>query len=102
MTTPDDLLNFVGGNQSDRDFVEKCLAQAQMLVNAYCIRTPEVPEEILDNAYLQVGSELFHRRNAPSGIAQFSSLDGTSPVRVAKDPMTSVYPLLNRWVVNGV
>jgi len=56
----------------------------------------------LDNAYLQVGSELFHRRNAPSGIAQFSSLDGTSPVRVAKDPMTSVYPLLNRWVVNGV
>ena len=102
MTTPDDLLNYVGGNQSDRDFAEKCLAQAIMLVNAYCIRTPEVPEEILDNAYLQVGSELFHRRNAPSGIAQFSSLDGTSPVRVAKDPMTSVYPLLNRWVVNGV
>ena len=102
MTTPDDLLNFVGGNQSDRDFVSKCLAQAIMLVNAYCIRTPEVPEEILDNAYLQVGSELFHRRNAPSGIAQFSSLDGTSPVRVAKDPMTSVYPLLNRWVVSGV
>ena len=102
MTTPDDLLNYVGGNQSDRDFAEKCLAQAIMLVNAYCIRTPEVPEEILDNAYLQVGSELFHRRNAPSGIAQFSSLDGTSPVRVAKDPMTSVYPLLNRWVVPGV
>ena len=102
MTTPDDLLDYVGGNQSDRDFVSKCLAQAIMLVNAYCIRTPEVPEEILDNAYLQVGSELFHRRNAPSGIAQFSSLDGTSPVRVAKDPMTSIYPLLNRWVVSGV
>jgi hypothetical protein len=101
MTTPEQLLDFVGGNQSDLDFVERCLAQAMMLVNAYCIRT-EIPEEILDNAYLQVGSELFHRRNAPSGIAQFSSLDGTSPVRVAKDPMTSVYPLLNRWVVNGV
>ena len=101
MTTKEQLLDFVGGTQSDLDFVEQCLAQAIMLVNAYCIRT-EVPEEILDNAYLQVGSELFHRRNAPSGIAQFSSLDGTSPVRVAKDPMTSVYPLLNRWVVNGV
>ena len=102
MTTPEQLLDYVGGTQSDLDFVERCLAQAIMLVNAYCIRTPEVPEEILDNAYLQVGSELFHRRNAPSGIAQFSSLDGTSPVRVAKDPMTSVYPLLNRWVVSGV
>ena len=102
MTTPEQLLDFVGGTQSDLDFCGKCLAQAIMLVNAYCVRTPEIPEEILDNAYLQVGSELFHRRNAPSGIAQFSSLDGTSPVRVAKDPMTSVYPLLNRWVVNGV
>ena len=102
MTTPEQLLDFVGGNQSDLEFAGKCVAQAIMLVNAYCVRTPEIPEEILDNAYLQVGSELFHRRNAPSGIAQFSSLDGTSPVRVAKDPMTSVYPLLNRWVVNGV
>jgi uncharacterized protein YuzB (UPF0349 family) len=91
MTTDQDLLDYVGGTQSDLEFVGKCLVQAIMLVNAYCIRT-EVPEEVLDNAYLQVGSELFHRRNAPSGIAQFSSLDGTSPVRVAKDPMTSVWP----------
>ena len=101
MTTPDNLLDYVGGQESDRDYIEKCLAQAMMLVNAYCIRTPEIPEEILDNAYLQVGSELFNRKNAPSGIAQFSSFDGT-PVRVAKDPLTSSYALLNRWVVNGV
>ena len=101
MVTTDDLLDFVGGQESDRDFAEKCLAQAMMLTNAYCLRA-EVPEEILDNSYLQVGSELFHRRNAPSGIAQFSSLDGTSPIRVAKDPMMSVYHLLDRWVQRGV
>ena len=102
MTTTDDLLDYVGAQESDRDYLSKCLAQAIMLVNAYCVRTPEIPEDVLDGAYLQVGSELFHRKNAPSGIAQFSSLDGSTPVRVAKDPMTSVYPLLNRWVVNGV
>jgi hypothetical protein len=102
MVNDEQLLDYVGGNQSDLEYVGKCLVQAIMLVNAYCIRTPLIPQEILDNAYLQVGSELFHRRNAPSGIAQFSSLDGTSPVRIAKDPMTSVYPLLNRWVVSGV
>jgi hypothetical protein len=102
MTTIDDLLDYTGAQESDRDYLEKCLAQAMMLVNAYCVRTPDIPEEILDGAYLQVASELFHRRSAPSGIAQFSSLDGTTPVRVAKDAMTSVYPLLNRWVVNGV
>ena len=86
MVTDEQLLDFVGGTQSDLEFVGKCLVQAIMLVNAYCVRTPDIPQDILDNAYLQVGSELFHRRQAPSGIAQFSSLDGTSPVRVAKDP----------------
>jgi len=101
MVTDEDLLAYVGGTQKDLEYVGKCLVQAIMLVNAYCIRTPLIPQEILDNAYLQVGSELF-RRNAPSGIAQFSSLDGSQPVRVAKDPMTSVYPILNRWVTNGV
>jgi hypothetical protein len=38
-------------------------------------------------------SELFHRRSAPNGVAQFASFDG-SPIRVAKDPMNAVYPLL--------
>ncbi len=102
MVTSEDLLAYVGGTQGDLQWTDKCIVQAIMLVNAYCIRTPDIPQEILDNAYLQVGSELFHRKNAPSGIAQFSSLDGSTPVRVAKDPMTSVYPILNRWVVNGV
>ena len=102
MTTTDDLMDYCGAQESDRDYLEKCLAQAMMLVNAYCIRTPEIPEEVLDGAYLQVGSELFHRKSAPNGIAQFSSLDGSTPIRVAKDPMMSVYSLLNRWVTSGV
>ena len=66
MVTDEQLLDFVGGTQSDLEFVGKCLVQAIMLVNAYCVRTPLIPQDILDNAYLQVGSELFHRRNAPS------------------------------------
>jgi hypothetical protein len=102
MVTDEQLLAYVGGTQGDLEYVGKCLVQAIMMVNAYVIRTPLIPQEILDACYIQVGSELFHRRNAPSGIAQFSSLDGSNPVRVAKDPMTSVYPILNRWVTNGV
>ena len=27
--------------------------------------------EVLDGAYLQVASELFHRKSAPNGIARF-------------------------------
>jgi hypothetical protein len=48
-----------------------------------------------------VASELFHRRNAPNGIAQFASMDGTA-MRVSRDPLTSTYPLLNRYVLGGV
>lgn len=100
MVTSEDLRVYVGGSASDIDYIEDCLTQAKSLVDAY-VATTEVPEDILDNAYLQTGSELFNRRNAPSGVAQFSAFDG-QPVRVSNDPMRSSYALLNRWVVSGV
>ncbi len=101
MTTTDEMMKFLGAQESDRAFVDECLKQATTLIARYISDTP-VPEDIMNNATQQVASEMFHRRNAPSGIAQFSSLDGVSPIRVAKDPMTSVYPLLRRYVVDGV
>jgi hypothetical protein len=53
----------------------------------------EVPSDLHRQAILICASELFHRRSAPNGVAQFASFDG-SPIRVAKDPMNAVYPLL--------
>jgi hypothetical protein len=53
----------------------------------------EVPSDLHRQAILICASELFHRRSAPNGLAQFASFDG-SPIRVAKDPMNAVYPLL--------
>lgn len=100
MVTPEDLRAYVGGSASDLEFITECLVQATELVDAYVASTV-VPESIMDNAYLQTGSEIFNRRNAPAGIAQFSSFDG-APVRVSNDPMRSTYALLNRWVVQGV
>ena len=99
--TTDELMKFLGASESDRAFVEECLNQANTLITTY-IGSAVVPDDIMNNSTQQVASEMFHRRNAPSGIAQFSSLDGVSPIRVAKDPMTSVYPLLRRYVVDGV
>ena len=101
MTTTDEMMKYLGAQESDRDFVAECLKQATTLIACYIGET-EVPEDIWNNSEQQVASELFHRRSAPSGIAQFSSVDGVSPYRVAKDPMTSVYPILRRWVVSGV
>ena len=101
MVSVDAVMDYLGAGESDREFVAVCVATATTLVDAY-VGATSVPEDIMDAATTQTASEMFHRKSAPSGVAQFSSLDGISPIRVAKDPMTSVYPMLNRWVVLGV
>jgi hypothetical protein len=73
-------------------FPEECLTAGHALVNRY-IGTKTVPVSVHDQATLIASSELFHRRSAPNGVAQFASFDG-APIRVAKDPLNAVYPLL--------
>ena len=95
-----DLKSYVGAPDSDDAFVETCYDDASTLVLRFIGQT-YVPSDILTRATLEVGSELYHRRSAPNGIAQFSTFDGT-PIRVARDPMIGAYPLLNRFVGLGV
>ena len=95
-----DLKNYVGAPDSDDAFVETCFDDASSMVTVF-VGQNYVPANILTRATLEVGSELYHRRSAPNGIAQFSTFDGT-PIRVARDPMIGAYPLLNRYVGLGV
>jgi hypothetical protein len=74
------------------DFPQECLTAGHALVTRF-IGTKTVPVSVHDQATYIASSELFHRRSAPNGVAQFASFDG-SPVRVAKDPLNAVYPLL--------
>jgi hypothetical protein len=89
------------GTDETGDFIESCLAAGSAQVGNYIGAVDTVPHDIHDQAILICASELFHRRSAPNGIAQFASMDG-SPVRVAKDPMGAVYPLLLPYVGYGV
>ena len=91
--------NYVG-TKEEGAFVDQVLTSARLMVGNY-IGQVSVPSTIVDQAVLTVASELFHRRSAPNGIAQFASMDG-SPVRVAKDPMNSVYPLLMPFLKPGI
>lgn len=98
-----DLQSYVGADLSDATFVEECWDQASALVTAYIgAITPVVaiPAIIVDRSTLEVGSELYHRRNAPNGVAQFSTFDGQA-IRVARDPMVGAYPLLQRYLGLG-
>jgi hypothetical protein len=89
---------YVGTDESE--FPQECLTAGHALVNRY-IGTKTVPVSVHDQATLIASSELFHRRSAPNGVAQFASFDG-SPIRVAKDPLNAVYPILLPYTGYGV
>ena len=74
-------------------FPQECLTSGTALVERYIGQIVSIPASIKDQSILIASSELFHRRSAPNGVAQFASFDG-APIRVAKDPMNAVYPLL--------
>jgi hypothetical protein len=95
-----ELQAYIGTDETG-DFIESCLSAGNALVGNYIGEIDTVPDEVHRQAILICASELFHRRSAPNGIAQFASMDG-SPMRVAKDPMGAVYPLLLPFVNYGV
>ena len=98
--TLSDLQAYIGTDETG-DFIETCLTAGTSLVENYIGEVVSVPESIKDQSVLIASSELFHRRSAPNGIAQFASMDG-QPVRVGKDPLAAVYPLLLPYVGHGV
>lgn len=100
MAAYDDLKAYVGASDSDNTFVSACWDEAHALVDTY-IGTAVVPATVLKRAKIEVGSELYHRRSAPNGVAQFATLDGGSAIRVARDPMVGAYPILSRYMPAG-
>ncbi len=95
-----DLQAYIGTEETG-DFIESCLSAGNAMVGNYIGAVATVPHEVHHQAILICASEIYHRRSAPNGIAQFASMDG-SPIRVAKDPMGAVYPLLLPYVGFGV
>jgi hypothetical protein len=89
-----DFQAYVGTEETT--FPQACLDTATSLVSRY-IGEATIPSAVLNQALLVVASEVYHRRSAPNGIAQFASMDG-SPVRVAKDPMNPAYAILKPYV----
>lgn len=94
------LRAYVSAGESHDDFLAECLDEATSMVDVF-VGEAEVPAVIADRAYLEAAAELYHRRQAPHGQLQFATPD-SQPVRIPRDPLTSVYPLLRRWVGAGL
>lgn len=96
--TVDALRTYVGTSPDDDAYLAECLATATALV-MQLVGAVDVPGEVVGRAILETGSELFHRRQAPSGIQQFAMPDGGAPApRLARDPLTPVYPILRPYL----
>lgn len=65
-------------------------AEADALVTGY--GTGTAPAPIINRAILECASELWARRDAPGGIV--GGFTDAPTVRLARDPMLGVYPLL--------
>jgi len=96
-----DLKAYVNAPGADDDFVEQCWDEAVALVTKF-VGTATVPAKIADRARIEAGQELYNRRAAPNGIAQYATFEGTTVQRVARDPMLGAYPLLQPYVGQGI
>jgi len=96
-----DLKAYVNAPTADDDFVQQCWDEAIALVTKF-VGTKTVPAAITDRARIEVGQELYSRRAAPNGIAQYATFEGASAIRVARDPMVGAYPLLQPYVGQGI
>lgn len=103
-TIPEDgaaqLIEYVGGQPAvDSEFAAAKWAEAKALVTKY-VGEADVPDEVLTGAILEVGSKLWARRAATGNEAQVDTITA-GPIMPARDPMTTVYATLNRFLPGG-
>ena len=76
-------------------YVASCAEEATDMVALPVSKVPAgtVPASVVARAVLEVGKELFDRRQSRNGIAGLDSPDFT-PMRIARDPMKAAHPYL--------
>jgi hypothetical protein len=94
--TLQDFKDYVGTKDAS-SYPQLCLDAGLAEVNEIIGAVTTVPSSLKDLCVLQVASEHWNRRNAPSGIAQFA--DGTTQgLRVSLDTKRAVYAQLLPYV----
>lgn len=77
-------------------YVIQCATEAADMVTT-AIGTNAVPASVAERAALEVGAELFHRRQSRNGIAGLDNMD-FAPMRIARDPMKAAMPYLQPYL----
>lgn len=97
--TVDDLRGLVNTSIEDDSVLTQCLEFGEELVKRYVSRVSpgSIPPTVLNEAVLVAAADQFNRRKAPNGVLNQQFDDG-APVRVSRDPLVSVRPILASWV----
>src|SRR5574338_1198694 len=95
-----DLKEWIGvsDDQEDARLQSMWAAATSMVDSAVLNAWRAVPQEVLDLMYLEVGAQLYERRNTPTTNSQFIGYEGNPvPVRQPRDPMATIRPILARY-----
>jgi hypothetical protein len=96
----------VGSDGYDSVQLDRSLNSSYSLIEDVlrnCYVTRPMPQALFEQAVLEVAHEIHKRKNSPTGQDQFVQYNGGgAPTRGPRDPLTQVYPLLQRYAGLGV
>lgn len=98
-----DLAAYVNVRSPD-EFLTGCAHEAVELVDTLTgTAATSVPASVLHRARIEVAAELFHRKQARSGVTTFDGGPESGPeiVRVGNDPLRAVRPILRPYLLGG-
>lgn len=105
--TADDLLELArASSDADRALAERCVTLASSYVAKYRQDqdpdgTVAVPPPVVDNAQLSCAEDIFTRSKSQNGVILENYQPGDDGagvvVRIGRDPLASVRPLLAPW-----
>lgn len=97
--TLEELRSYVNAGRTPADDADlkRALDTGIALVAQHLSGVLGVPASVVRQAQLVAASEVSARKNAPMGVSQFATTDG-APVRVNRDPMVMVYPILAPFI----
>lgn len=60
-----------------------------------------IPHALALSAMVECGAAVYYRRTARNGITSFGTGE-VIPIRISKDPMSTVYPMLSGYTTPGI
>lgn len=97
------LAQYVGGGQivADTAFIADCEKEAAALLAEHIGDVTTVPADIKARALLEIGANLYHRKQTSNGMAVMENGE-MSTIRVARDPLRPVYDMLRPFLGPGI